>query len=83
MKITPLPDTRIRGGYAVIHLLAVTGVEIEGITGFVDTLFGPTQQSWYFDGMHAKAETADDARNLLLTEEHQRLIAAAKGGAHE
>lgn len=83
MKITPLPDTRIRGGYAVHHLNAITGVVNECITGFVETLFSPTQQSWYFDGKHYKAETDDDARNLVLTDEHRRLIAEAKGGAHE
>ena len=83
MKITPLPDTRIRAGFAVTDLHAHNGFGTDCLTGYVDTLFEPTQQAWGFDGMHAKAEGADDARNLVLTDEHLRLIAAAKGGAHE
>lgn len=85
MKIAHLPDTRIRGGYAVTSLKIV--LNLDGIprylSGNVQGLFGPFFETWGMDGEHADSDGPRDMRNLILTDEHRRLIAEAKGGAHE
>jgi len=85
MKITPLPDTRIRGGYAVTSLKIVP--DLDGtplyLSGNVQGLFGPFLETWGMDGEHADSDGPRDMRNLVLTDEHRRLIAEAQGGSHE
>lgn len=84
MKITHLPDTRIRGGYAVINVkLSECKHQSPQIIGDVCTMFDPSGQTWDTNGFHVRADAFDDGRNLVLTDEHLRLIAEAKGGAHE
>lgn len=85
MKTTPLPDTRIRGGYAVTNVEWTRfdePIEVDDglIYGNVHGLFDPQREIWRADGKHYKAETDDDSRNLILTDEHRRLIAESKGG---
>ena len=85
MKITHLPDTRIRGGYAVTDLEIHPYEHEPGlcIAGKVCALFGPLDESWSINGEWGGMDDPADMRNLILTDEHLRLIAAAKGGANE
>lgn len=85
MKITHLPDTRIRGGYAVTKLEIHPYDYPPGLclVGEVFTLFGPLYESWSINGEWGGLDDPTDMRNLVLTDEHRRLIAEAKGGVHE